>query len=289
MVSNAKRLRYDSENYYTSSEDDTIVDYGASQPDQEVRKSKIYKHCNGLTDFCVQDFKYDQRPKNKNKRLSKNAIMARENRLKKKLYVSNLEKEVAKLRHDNGNFTKVIENQSLLLTDLKKEIKYLKSVIANSTDIGHLIKSVHNTGMSVKTSLEQSLSLNNCISKPKQPIARKTAHPWEENRVSHYPSFPTPESDLFSSPNSECRLDEFNDDILNLVPFDNILEFSESYDTPDAQQTKSMDEGHHLEEHNYTTPAEDEEVGVCLHVSKHRISLEFCSTCSENASHTWSD
>jgi hypothetical protein len=65
MVSNAKRLRYDSENYYTSSEDDTIVDYGASQPDQEVRKSKIYKHCNGLTDFCVQDFKYDQRPKNK--------------------------------------------------------------------------------------------------------------------------------------------------------------------------------------------------------------------------------
>lgn len=44
MVSNAKRLRYDSENYYTSSEDDTIVDYGASQPDQE-------------------DFKYDQRPK----------------------------------------------------------------------------------------------------------------------------------------------------------------------------------------------------------------------------------
>ncbi|KAJ3627893.1 hypothetical protein MTP99_015235 [Tenebrio molitor] len=126
MVSNAKRLRYDSENYYTSSEDDTIVDYGASQPDQE-------------------DFKYDQRPKNKNKRLSKNAIMARENRLKKKLYVSNLEKEVAKLRHDNGNFTKVIENQSLLLTDLKKEIKYLKSVIANSTDIGHLIKSVHNT------------------------------------------------------------------------------------------------------------------------------------------------
>jgi hypothetical protein len=126
MVSNAKRLRYDSENYYTSSEDDTIVDYGASQPDQE-------------------DFKYDQRPKNKNKRLSKNAIMARENRLKKKLYVSNLEKEVAKLRHDNGNFTKVIENQSLLLPDLKKEIKYLKSVIANSTDIGHLIKSVHNT------------------------------------------------------------------------------------------------------------------------------------------------
>ncbi|KAJ3627892.1 hypothetical protein MTP99_015234 [Tenebrio molitor] len=38
-----------------------------------------------------------------------------------------------------------------------------------------------------------------------------------------------------------------------------------------------MDEGHHLEEHNYTTPAEDEEVGVCLHVSKHRISLEFYS------------
>ncbi|KAK4881001.1 hypothetical protein RN001_004320 [Aquatica leii] len=49
-----------------------------------------------------------------------------------------------------------------------------------------------------------------------------------------------------------------------------------------------------LDEHNYTSKLTsdvlDEELpGVCLHVNKHRVSLEFCAACHNNASETWKE
>ncbi|RZB39209.1 bZIP 1 domain containing protein [Asbolus verrucosus] len=269
MVSNSKRMKYVSENEFSSSaEDDVETSFDDDYSQQNRKKSNV-----------------------KPKWLSKNAIMARENRLKKKLYVTNLENEVGRLKTENENFTKVIENQSLLIADLKKEIKYLKSVIANSSDIGNLIKSIHrNTGMSVTTSLDQTLSLNNdYVSKQRHHIARKTAHPWEEKQ---YPSFPTPESDFLSSPHSDNGLNDLNsDDLFSNLALAEIMEPSDNFvdGLVLGDETTYLNEGTHLQEHDYTNVEDDGDVGVCLHVSKHRVSLEFCSTCSENACQTWMD
>ncbi|XP_063909643.1 uncharacterized protein LOC135127190 [Zophobas morio] len=119
MVSNPKRVRYVSENFSSSE--------GEGFDEDDYRPDK----------------RSDRHPKGKGKWLSKNAIMARENRLKKKIYITNLEKEVDELKTKNTDYLKVVESQSLLISDLKKEIKYLKSVIANSTDIGTLVKNIH--------------------------------------------------------------------------------------------------------------------------------------------------
>ncbi|XP_015838527.2 uncharacterized protein LOC103315046 isoform X1 [Tribolium castaneum] len=258
MVSNAKRMKYVSENDYSSSDGENVDDGDFSQHNRRMGGRRT-------------------------KGLSRNAIMARENRLKKKIYITNLEKEVGHLKTENANYSKVIESQSLLIADLKKEIKYLKSVIANSADIGNLIKNIHHsTGMSVTTSLDQSLSLN--VSKPKQAIARKTAHPWEEKR---YPSFPTPESDFLSSPHSESGLNDFTDDLFNNIELDDFMGVTDTILDPVSNETS--EENLHLKEHNYTTNEDEDDVGVCLHVSRHKVSLEFCATCSENAQQAWND
>ncbi|KAJ3664958.1 hypothetical protein Zmor_000487 [Zophobas morio] len=270
MVSNPKRMRYVSENF--SSSEGEGFDEDDYRPDKRVSTGLVKKILE-----VTGNFQSDRHSKGKGKWLSKNAIMARENRLKKKIYITNLEKEVDELKTKNTDYLKVVESQSLLISDLKKEIKYLKSVIANSTDIGTLVKNIHqNTGMSVTTSLDQSLS--RYVSKPKQPIARKTAHPWEEKT---YPSYPTPEPDLALN-------DSFTDDLLN----SELNEFlGDSFVSPVDLEEGVCD--NHLKEHNYTSvhddDGDDSDVGVCLHVSKHRVSLEFCSTCSDNATLAWNN
>lgn len=206
--------------------------------------------------------------------------MARENRLRKKLYLESLEKENRRLKTDQTNSSKILESQAVLINDLRKEIQYLKSVIVNSTDIGTIIRSIqHNTGMLISTSLmDQNLSLS--VSKPKQPIARKTAHPWEEE---HYPSFPTPESENLRSPQSENEIiDSSQLDESQIADFPD--ELFENIELDEYMTLDPVSDGTTLlEEHNYTSHEETEDIGVCLHVSRKRVSLEFCPICSDNA------
>ncbi|CAG9815736.1 unnamed protein product [Phaedon cochleariae] len=268
MVTNPKRMKYVFDKDEISSEEDSLDDYEDEnyQPTQNLRGSGRKPKC-----------------------FSKNALMARENRLKKKLYVMKLEKEVSSLKVENKSITSVIHRQSQLLTDLKKEVKYLRSVIANSKDIGNLIKSINrSTGMSVSSSVDESLSLKNvCVSKH-DIVLRKSTDLWDdENDCPVSPS-------LKSSPliNSDMLLNE-----------DMGVDFFNDFDVPDSspisvnEQITNLKQLNALEEHNYTAVDHDggpdvfepDDVGVCLHVSKHKVSLEFCTVCSEKALHSWLD
>lgn len=248
---------------------------------------------NKTMEGCVE-----KKPKRQPKCFSRNALMARENRLKKKIYIENLEKEVAYLKNENKKMSGVMENQSFLISELRKEIKYLKSVLANSPDISKLIKCIqHNTGMQVSSSLDHSLN----DSKLGPPIAGKTAYPWDQTK--NYLNYSSTDSYTTSPETVEsAELDLLlTDDILNdpgealdesksLLPL-NITD-EEACSLPqlpslgDELKTEPMTaQG----EHCYTFPEEDtkDDVGVCLHVSKHKVSLEFCPSCSENAAATW--
>ncbi|XP_072382985.1 CREB/ATF bZIP transcription factor-like isoform X2 [Diabrotica undecimpunctata] len=183
MVSTGKRLPY--------------VSIKMSSSDDESSEELDYQNENIV---CGET---DAISRRKPRCLSKNAQMARENRLRKKLYLNKLEREVLSLRNDNKKLNSILKNQSLIIKDLKQEKKYLNSVIANSGDIKNLIRNIH-------TSTDDLFQIN--------------------------------------SPTSS------------------------------------------LEDHNYTTQDvhENDDAGVCLHVSKHRVSLEFCSKCSETAGKSWS-
>lgn len=224
--------------------------------------------------FNVSQQKYLQGRVRKNTCNSKNAINARENRLKKKMYIQNLEKNVEKYRTKNKQLTLLLENQSNLLADMKKEVQYFKSIVANNKDITRLLKCINqNTGLPVTTSLNKKLSI-------------EKSHPWEDEQL----SFNLLENGEF-----------LNDHELNLPLIDSPFQFEEPTNLPtdifemsnDATTLFNQDINILNDEHNYnaTSPessvSDDLGVGVCLHISNHKLSLEFCSTCSENASSAW--
>nr|XP_022900392.1 cyclic AMP-responsive element-binding protein 3-like isoform X3 [Onthophagus taurus] len=74
---------------------------------------------------------------------TRNALMARENRLRKKMYVESLERNMAKLTQENRKLKSKVENQSQMINQLTKEVRYVKNVLANSTDITTILRSIH--------------------------------------------------------------------------------------------------------------------------------------------------
>lgn len=150
--------------------------------------------------------------------MSKNAVAARENRQKKKKYVETLESSVQRLAAENSNMRSNLSKLKDQVEDYDKEVKYLRTVLANVNEISALIKSVRKTPeINLSTSLEESTSRYGNISKK-----RKFSHDDEENAK---------------------RL-----------------------------KVRSFDKNH----------------GVCLHVAKSKVSLEFCYACSNNARNTQS-
>lgn len=276
-MSGIKRTSYVSETDSSTSDDENYL-----PPCKRQKLSKRSENTDAINSSALtKQFQYDgfqnlnvRRPKRVPKVFSKNALMARENRVKKKLYVENLERQVQKLKDENKKYSKVVENQSFFINELKNEVKYLKSVIANSADISKLIRNVSDsTGMLVSSSLSGSMTLN-CVSKRTHPVARKTAHPWEENDVSNYPSPESspPVTDIYDAfPLIESDHDYVNglESISEILPDLDVLAEGKTEEVP-------------------IIPVEDEDdVGVCLHLSKHRVSLEFCSTCSESSVNNW--
>lgn len=241
-----------------------------------------------------------RRPTRQPKCFSKNAMMARENRLKKKLYIESLEKEVAALKAENKKIASLVENQSFVISELRKEIRYLKSILANSADISRLIRCINeSTGMSVSTSLDDSLTLKQSpVSKQSSCNGQTPPNLWDENSV--------------SSPESQGQVPEENidmlldDDVLrhpenllnessDILPLtDNDYDFALPFPMQEEreQQQQLQQQQVDAKDHSYSIKKEgeettDDDVGVCLHVSNHRVSLEFCPTCSENASKNW--
>lgn len=277
-MSSGKRLRY--ENITSSSGEDTSEETVDNQI--EVRTNNKYDNppfTNNHFQNMMTENMSKHRPKSK-PCSSKNALMARENRRRKKKYVSNLEDTVASLRRDNKKLTLIMDSQSSHITELKNEVKYLKSVIANSGDISRLIRNIHqSSGMSVSSSLDENLSLKNSyIPKPEQLAEHKSilinqselSRSQSESSKYPYNSVSNDFGDeLFE--NLDIPLDLPNQDLLNDVFF--------------------VPEDKTLSDHDYTVADvgsySRDDVGVCLHVSKHHVSLEFCPSCSEKALNTW--
>lgn len=87
-------------------------------------------------------------------RNKKNAIAARENRLKRKKYVEGLEGEVSKLREENKILKKETGDMKEKFEKLEEEAIYLKNVLANESTISLLLKSIAATpGISLSSSL----------------------------------------------------------------------------------------------------------------------------------------
>ncbi|XP_028309602.1 CREB/ATF bZIP transcription factor isoform X2 [Gouania willdenowi] len=136
---------------------------------------------------------------------NKNAIAARLNRLKKKEYVSSLERKVGCLVSENGLLKQENSQLTKRVEELEDETRYLRAVLANESTLAQLLSRLSGlNGMKLSSSLFQGASSN---------------------------------------------------------------------------------------DHDYALPrkrvkVEDKETsgGVCLHVDKDHVSVEFCTKCAESAS-----
>ncbi|CAD7089825.1 unnamed protein product [Hermetia illucens] len=70
---------------------------------------------------------------------NRNALMARENRRKKKEYLTKLEEEVDEYKSENKKLRKILKQQFKMAEKLKHEKDYLRNVLANQTQITSLL------------------------------------------------------------------------------------------------------------------------------------------------------
>ncbi|XP_066151209.1 CREB/ATF bZIP transcription factor-like isoform X2 [Euwallacea fornicatus] len=244
-----------------------------------------------------------RKPTRTPKCFSKNALMARENRLKKKMYINSLEQQLSVLRNENKKLSDNVNSQASTIEELRNEVKYLKSILANSEGIGKLIKAINLcTDMSVSSSIDDK----SCRTTRDVPIAKKpvpemterktfntkfdiTRHPWEETNLNEpYENYPTPEST--DSYYGSSEFNELNNDGL-LLDIDIPIEM-ESEELLDMIDERTLDSpivplAAPIKTELEVKIKEEEDVGVCLHVSKNKVSLEFCPSCSNKALQGW--
>lgn len=83
---------------------------------------------------------------------NRNALMARENRKKKKQHVETLERDVSELRDENDALRKLLRKRSTMVTKLRDERLYLKSIIANKTSIMAMLQTIQGNRLPITSS-----------------------------------------------------------------------------------------------------------------------------------------
>ncbi|KAL1441067.1 hypothetical protein MTO96_008817 [Rhipicephalus appendiculatus] len=91
--------------------------------------------------------------------MSKNAIAARENRIKKKLYVNKLERSVRHLSTENATLKRRGQEMSREIEELSEEVQYLRSVLCNADEIKTLVRSIRAARPSLATNPKNGVAL----------------------------------------------------------------------------------------------------------------------------------
>jgi len=176
--------------------------------------------------------------------MSKNAVLARENREKKKRYIQGLERTVHDLSAKNKNLMHTCKTMHSTVTDLHREVSYLRGVIENQSELARLLK--HIPFASPKKQL-QDLSVCNDES--------------ETVNISSCKDQPSFSYNLKSSESAHTKL-------ISVVESERLL--TEHDYARSEKQNKKINVSHH-------------QFGVCLHVANQVTSLQLCAVCNENA------
>ncbi|KAL1451984.1 hypothetical protein WDU94_006305 [Cyamophila willieti] len=78
---------------------------------------------------------------------NRNALMARRNRIKKKIYVEKLENTIEELRNNYESMQKQILEQNEVIARVTKENRYLRNVISNSSGLKQILQGVRLAGL----------------------------------------------------------------------------------------------------------------------------------------------
>ena len=193
----------------------TITTTSSSESAQTTSSTTVNSNAPLLTSFYLEHMTTEQSQKepietkikeSEADRNRRNAESARQNRLKKKRYLEELEKEHSDVKRENVILKTKCHEFQQRCQRLQSEVEYLKNVIANESMLSSLIQNIPNV---------PNVKLSSSFSSRKRPCS--------------------------SSPKDS---------------------------TPTSKRSK---------------PSQSAGAGVCLHVAKDQVSIEFCQHCSKQS------
>lgn len=177
--------------------------------------------------------------------MSKNAILARENREKKKRYIHGLEKAVHDLSVKNKKLVHGCTTMRSTIAGLRREVNYLRGVIQNQSQLARLLKHVSVAGPTQHLQVNADHSVCDDESETRKASGSNNCQSFSASREP-----------------SESML-------LELMPVAANKSLLTEHDyAQSARQNRNMSR------HQF---------GVCLHVANDVTSLQLCAECSENA------
>jgi hypothetical protein len=209
--------------------------------------------------------------------LSKNALLARENRLKKKRYINGLEENLSAAKKENQYLAEKLKEKDNTIEELQKEILYFKSILANVQEISGLIKTIKQ---------DSSIPMSTSLRPTTYPLKRRAAVDlsaiqdskkikMDRTSESSCGTSTIHEDDCYdwmpSSPTCQTQLDAESLDVLSNFSEEDINLFGDDTLLPEPSRQA------------VPLPA-----GVCLHVFNKQMSLEFCVACATRAQEKWS-
>lgn len=197
---------------------------------------------------------------------NRNALLARENRKRKKELMESLEKNVETLQAENKALHKIMKSKDVKIEKLIGEVKYLKSVIANSPEIVSILKSLPTTAIGNKKAESKEIS---------------------DEKSSGSLSDDTLSCNTFNEDNDLDDVATQWDEMLN-NPLNTINDFSDVPNINDSMSPLSEISTDHNYSH-FDTNHKENLPGLCLHINTGRVSLEFCSVCHDNATNSWTE
>lgn len=232
------------------------------------------------TDFTASGREFE------GKCMSKNAIAARENRLRKKQYIGDLEQSVRSLSAENRTLKSQVSTMQETVADLRTEVKYLKSVLANQSTLSALLKNIPTvSGINLTTSVSTDVT----VAEVKKCRKRKNRNDSDAENIVQLPE--DNNSDL---PVGEIDIDSDNTFSSETMSTGGMCTRSKvkvpkldhSYATNNPAVTRYQKETQLKARERGSVDNDDDNTGagVCLHVSGSKVSLEFCSECSRRAS-----
>lgn len=201
---------------------------------------------------------------------NRNALLARENRQRKKMEMQELETKVAQLQDQNRKLHKLMKSKDDKVTKMEFEVKYLRAILNNSKEIASVIKSINLSPPATETTAAKTL---NCYNTSTGSETTETAI-----------------SDDLGKLIESCNIDEFlNDNQFNILDIPNDhdglsfepFEALEEYQPYNSLETPPSSTDY---DHNYIqTVTKSTTPGVCVHINSGKVSIEFCPTCHKNA------
>lgn len=205
---------------------------------------------------------------------NRNALMARKNRIKKKIYVEKLENTIQELRDNFKTMQKQIQEQNVVIAQVTKENRYLRNVITNSSGLKQILQGVRLAGL--------ANSGQNLVHSSTSPNTRPMSSDPNLNNSKGTDPFFNDCSDFFSD------LDVFNFTDLLALPVhvtensssEDACPSSTTHDSPSNAEWDLSDVKPIIPVHDYSS---NPQVGLCVHIINNTLSVEFCETCNENA------